>query len=426
VNGMGTSSDPGRSGRLAVRGARILDVRRGAWDDRSTVLIDGGRVAELMKGPPPDGIAVVDVPGSSLIPGLVDAHTHVLLQDTLDRSSLVSQMVEQNLGHRIATAVRAMHIALEHGFTTIRDLGTEGAGYTDVGLRDAAVEGIVAGPRMLVAGPAIRPTGRYPLPGQPHSGTFPVGIDSCSGVDACRDVVRTQVAHGVDWIKIYVSGGPLRRTDSGYPDGPAVFTEAEVGALVDEAHRQGLRIAAHAQCLTGTRMAIEAGVDSIEHGYAITPELARAMADRGVTLVATLLVGRESAARGWYGDEWVESAHQRSFQNCLEVGVPIALGTDVGGFGWTDISQAEELSIMVGLGQTPIDALRSATLVGARLVCPHGTGGELACGAWGDVVAVDGDPLADVSAVRNVRMVVQNGAVRFRREQATSAIEWGG
>src|SRR5262249_16380627 len=212
-----------------------------------------------------DGWPVIEKPGTSLLPGLIDAHTHVLLRNSYDELELTRQMVEENLGHRAASAVQAMSIALKHGFTTIRDLATEGGGYVDVGLRDAAREGIVPGPRMLVAGPAIRSTGRFPLPGVAHSMSFPVGIDSCTGADACRETVRTQIAYGIDCLKIYVS----ERFDSpadedGYPDGPLVWTEEEVHAFVDEAHRQGIRVAAHSLTLSGARMAVAAGGDSID------------------------------------------------------------------------------------------------------------------------------------------------------------------
>jgi imidazolonepropionase-like amidohydrolase len=374
--------------------------------------MEQGRIVEIGSDVPTD-CPVLSVPKSSLIPGLMDLHTHVLIQGTLDRYELAQQMVEENLGHRIASAVRALRIALEHGFTTIRDLGTEGAGYSDVGLRNAVDEGIVPGPRMLVAGPAVRSIGRYPLRGEKHSVMFPVGVDSCTGVDACREVVRTQTMYGTDWLKIYVSGGPLVPGKMGLPDGRAVFTDAEVAALVDEAHRQGLKVAAHAQCLTGTRLAVEAGVDSIEHGFAISPDIASQMAEKQIALAPTLLVSREAAARGWYVEGWVLEAHKQSFRNCLDAGVPIVLGTDVGGFEWPKVSQAEELEIMVELGQSPIEALRSATIRGARLLGQEGELGELVVGAKADVVAITGDPLRDISTIQNVDLVVKDGKCCF-------------
>ena len=399
--------------RFAVVGDRVFDARAGAWADGTVVLVEDGVIAGIARAAP-DGWPVLELPGTSLLPGLIDAHTHVLLRSSWSELELARQMVEENLGHRAASAVQAMAISLKHGFTTIRDLGTEGAGYLDAGLRDAAREGMVPGPRMLVAGPAIRSTGRYPVPGQQHSMTFPVGIDSCTGAAACRETVRTQVAYGIDCLKIYVN----ERFDppageAGYPDGPLVWTEEEVGALVDEAHRQGIRVAAHSLTLSGARLAVAAGVDSIEHGFAISPDLAADMAARGTALVPTLLVTREHAAHGSHMPEAVRAAHDRSFVNCLEAGVRIVLGTDVGGFEWTRVSQAEEFALMTGLGMPAADALRAATCWAAELLGLAGTAGVIEPGAAADIVAVAGDPLRDIDCLQRVELVIQGGLIAW-------------
>ena len=415
VNVMGTSAVHASvvGARFAVAGDRVFDSRAGAWADGTVVLVEDRVIAGIARSAP-DGWPVIEMPGTSLLPGLIDAHTHVLLRSSWNELELARQMVEENPGHRAASAVQAMSISLRHGFTTIRDLGTEGLGYFDVGLRDAAREGMVPGPRMLVAGPAIRSTGRYPVPGQRHSMTFPVGIDSCTGAAACRETVRTQIASGIDCLKIYVSErfeAPSGK--EGYPDGPLVWTEEEVRALVDEAHRQGIRVAAHSLTLSGARLAVDAGVDSIEHGFAISPALAADMAARGTALVPTLLVTREHAAHGSLISEPVRAAHNRSFVNCLDAGVRIVLGTDVGGFEWTRVSQAEEFTLMTRLGMSPAEALRAGTLWAAELLGLARTAGVIEPGAAADIVAVPGDPLQDIECLQQVKLVIQGGVIAW-------------
>ena len=386
------------------------------------VLIEDGVILGISRSAP-EGWPVLEMPGASLLPGLIDAHTHVLLRSSWNELELARQMVEENPGHRAASALQAMSVALTHGFTTIRDLGTEGAGYFDVGLRDAAREGIVPGPRMLVAGPAVRSTGRYPVAGQQHSMTFPVGIDSCTGAAACRETVRTQIAYGIDCLKIYVNerfDAPSGEED--YPDGPLVWTEEEVRALVDEAHRQGIKVAAHSLTLSGARMAVAAEVDSIEHGFAISPDLAADMAARGTALVPTLLVTREHAAHGSHISEPVRAAHDRSFVNCLHAGVRIVLGTDVGGFEWTRVSQAEEFTLMTRLGMSAADSLRAGTLWAAELLGLAGTAGVIEPGATADIVAVAGDPLQDIECLQQVELVIQAGLIAWDGHHLT----WNG
>jgi imidazolonepropionase-like amidohydrolase len=410
-NPAGPASLTGR--RFAVAGDRVFDARAGAWAEGTVVLVEDGLIAGVGRFAP-EGWPVLEMRGASLLPGLIDAHTHVLLRSSWNELELARQMVEENPGHRAASAVQAMSIAVGHGFTTIRDLGSEGADYFDVGLRDAAREGMVPGPRMLVAGPAIRSIGRYPLAGLPRSLTFPVGIDSCTGPDACRETVRTQVAYGIDCLKIYVSERFEEPSgDRGYPDGPLVWTDEEVRALVDEAHRQGIKVAAHSLTLSGAKMAVAAGVDSIEHGFGISAELATDMAARGTALVPTLLVTREHASHGSSISEAVRAAHDRSFVNCLEAGVRIVLGTDVGGFEWTRVHQAEEFTMMTRLGMPNADALRAGTFWAAELLGLAGTAGVLEPGAAADIVAVAGDPLLDIDCLQQVQLVIQNGQVAW-------------
>jgi len=236
----------------------------------------------------------------------------------------------------------------------------------------------------------------------------------CSSDLACRETVRTQIAYGIDVLKIYVSEGfSAPASEDGYPDGPLVWTDEEVRALVDEAHRQGLKVAAHSLTLSGAKMAVAAGVDSIDHGLAISPELAAEMAARGTAFVPTLLVFREHAALGSMISDAAVAAHKRSFANCLEAGVRIVFGTDVGGFEWTRVHQAEEFTMMTDLGMPAADALRSGTVWAAELLGLDGTAGVLEPGAAADIVAVTGDPLQDIDCLQQAELVIQGGKVAW-------------
>jgi imidazolonepropionase-like amidohydrolase len=308
-----------------------------------------------------------------------------------------------------------MKIALEHGFTTMRDLETEGAGYADVALRDAVNEGVIPGPRMHVVGPGLSTTGSYPILHFRPDWKFPTGVMVCDGADACRKAVREQLSYGTDWVKVYSNTGGLRLTADGYIDSPPNWTKDEIEAVVSEAHAHGVKVAAHATSDTGTRVAVAAGVDSIEHGDSIRPEVAQEMARKGIFLSPTLTVSEYVAApRAKEGRGiWAEMPKilEKSFNNCRKAGVKIAFGTDAGGFPWTEINQAKEFEWEVRFGMTPIEAIRSATVVPAELLGQTGQIGTIEKGAYADLIAVPGDPLKDVSTLQHVDWVMKNGEV---------------
>ena len=273
----------------AVTARRLLDVKTGKYVERPVVIVRGDRI-ERVGTEVPAGARVVDLGDRVLLPGLIDAHTHVLLQGDATQPEYDEQILKEYPAHRVARAVRALKIALEHGFTTIRDVETEGAGYDDVALRDAVNEGVIPGPRMKVVGPALSTTGSYPIQHFRPDWKFPSGVMVCDGADGCRRAVREQLAYGVDWIKIYANTGGLRLTADGYVDSPPNWTKEEIDAVVSEAHAHGVKVAAHARSDTGVRIAIAAGVDSIEHGDSIRPEAAAEMARKGIFLSPTLTV----------------------------------------------------------------------------------------------------------------------------------------
>jgi imidazolonepropionase-like amidohydrolase len=413
---MAANTSSPESGRLiALRAARFLDVTTGRYEQNQVLVIEGDRVKSIGTSAPPDA-RVIDLGDRVLLPGLIDAHTHILIQGTLTIPDFEHQLLEEYPAHRVVRAVRAVRIALGHGFTTMRDLETEGAGYDDVAIRDAIREGVIAGPRLQVAGWALSPTGSYPITHFRPDWKFPAGVGICDGPDGCRVAVRTQLSYGVDWIKVYVNRGPGERpTPDGYIDSAPNWTHDELEAIVSEAHARGARVAAHATSDTGVRMAIDAGVESIEHGYSIRPEAAREMADKGIVLCPTLTASNYMAPpriteRGPIWGE-VQRVQRRSIENCLASGVKIAFGTDAGGFPWTEINQANEFQHLVDHGLAPLDAIRSATIVAADLMGLTGKVGGLAPGNFADVVAVSGDPLADISCLMNVDFVMQGGQV---------------
>ena len=399
---------------IAVKAARLLDVRSGRYVERPVVVVRGGSI-ESVGTTVPAGAQVIDLGDRTLLPGLIDAHTHVLLQGDATQAEYEQQILKEYPAHRVARAVRALKIALEHGFTTMRDLETEGAGYDDVALRDAVSEGVIPGPRLQVAGPALSTTGTYPILHFRPDWKFPIGVDTCDGADGCRRAVRQQLSYGTDWVKVYSNTGGLRTTADGYVDSPPNWTKEELAAIVSEAHSRGAKVAAHATSDTGARMAVEAGVDSIEHGNSIRPELAREMARKGIFLSPTITVlayvaePRAREGRKIWGE--IPKSLERSVDNCRKAGVKIAFGTDAGGFPWTEINQAQEFEHEVRLGMSPLEAIRSATTVAAELLGLAGSAGVVEKGAWADLVAVPGDPLRDVAVLSRVDFVMKAGAI---------------
>lgn len=403
-------------GTIVVRAARLLDVRSGAYRNDPVITIRAGRIEKVEFGrAPAPGEETVDLAGETLLPGLIDAHTHVLLQGDATSREYEDQILREAVPHRVARAVRAARIALEHGFTTIRDLETEGAGDADAALRDAIDEGVIPGPRMKVVTRALATTGSYPILGFRSDWNFPVGVQVCDGADGCRKAVREQVARGADWIKIYANTGGLFLTPDHTVDSDRIWTKEEMAAVVDEAHARHRPVAAHATSDTGVRMAVEAGVDSIEHGDSIRPEVAAEMARRHIFLCPTIWIGRyvaEPRAKEGRGI-WAEmpEVEKTSFRNALKAGVPIAFGTDAGGFPWTEYSEALEFSAMVEDGMTPVEAIRSATVRAAELLRMEKEIGSIEPGKRADLVAVKGDPLRDVRALESVSFVMKDGAV---------------
>jgi imidazolonepropionase-like amidohydrolase len=399
---------------VAVKAGRLLDPAQQKTLTGAVVVIQDGRIQSVGTSVPP-GAQVVDLSAYWVSPGFIDTHTHVLLQGDPTDVEYDAQLLKESLVYRALRATRAMRIGLEHGFTTLRDIGNEGAGFADVDLKKAVNAGIIIGPRLFVANKALASTGAYPLGGTRYSWelTMPKGVEFCDGPDACRRAVRDQISHGADWIKVYADRGYFKQPNGQIRSLPN-FTDEEMKAIVDQAHRTRRRVAAHSITPSGHAVALGAGVDSIEHGDVLDDASIKTMAQRKVYLCPTLTVGDYVAGpRSVTNPIWndLAKASTESFKKALAAGVPIALGTDVGGFEWDKINQAEELRRYVERGMSPWQALRSATVVAAALLDQEKELGTVAPGAHADLVGMKEDPLRDIRATERVAFVMKDGVV---------------
>ncbi len=368
---------------------------------RGTRIDAVGPVANLAT----QGATAVDLPGTTLLPGLIEAHSHVLLHP-YNETPWNDQVAHEALAVRIARATMSLKATLDAGFTTIRDLGTEGAGYADVGLKQAVQQGIIPGPRMLVATRAIVATGTYGPKGYPAEWLVPQGAEEADGSDLVR-VVREQAGKGADWIKVYgdYRAGPRGET-------MPTFSQDEMNLIVSTARSIGRPVSVHASTPEGMRRAILAGAETIEHGDGGTADVFKLMAERNVAFVPTVAAGDATAQyAGWKKGTDPEPASIRrkreSFKLALDSGVTIASGSDVGVFTHGD--NVRELEIMVAYGMQPVDAVRSATSVNAKVLHMDTVIGRVATGLFADLIAVDGDPTVDISALRKIKLVMKAG-----------------
>ncbi len=395
---------------VSVRCGQLFDSASGQMRKNVVIVVSEGKVTAV--GGPSAG-KEIDLSRETCLPGLIDTHTHVLLQGDITAEDYDKQLLKESTPYRTILGTQSARKALEYGFTTIRDLETEGAGYADTDIKKAINAGVIPGPRMLVVTRALDVTGAYPLLGYSWELEMPHGVQECDGAEACRKAVREQISHGADWIKVYSDRSYFVRPDGVLDDVPT-FTTEELKAIVDEAHRQRRKVASHASALRGVHNSVEAGVDSIEHGQYIADEDLRAMAQKGIWYVPTLYVGEYVAQGRAQGGAkvWLDMVkiHAETFRRALRAGTKIAFGTDAGGFDW-NVNPAVEFGLMVKYGMTPGQAIRSATISASELLGMQDQIGSIEPGKAADLVAVPGDPLRDVTELEKVNFVMKNGVV---------------
>jgi imidazolonepropionase-like amidohydrolase len=396
----GVSNSPRRNVIVTIRGNNITDVG------------DAGAAG----APPnlPAGAAYIDLSQATVLPGLIDAHTHIFLQgEDPAAGGYDIQLLKYPLAFRAARATVSVRRALEQGFTTLRDMETEGAGYSDVGIKMAIEGGYIPGPRLFVSTRAISTTGGYPLEGYAPEIEVPKGVQIIDGPIEARKAAREQLDHGADWIKVYMTHRSWVGKTGELVSQPTLTVE-ELRAIVDETHAWGKKVACHAYSGEGLQRGLDGGCDSIEHGLVLTDAQIAQMIRQGTWLCATLSP---------YYDDWAPantpegqrdrkraSEHEIAFRKAVRAGVKIAFGTDMGGILWSE-PIAQEFPRMVELGMTPMQAIQSATSRAADLLDMKGRLGVIAPGAYADVVAVSGDPLTDVKILGNVGFVMKDGKV---------------
>jgi imidazolonepropionase-like amidohydrolase len=397
--------------KMAIRAGRLIDGKNDTPIANALIVIEGDKIASVTPGgSAPAGVQLIDLSNATVLPGFVDTHTHVLLQGDITEEEYDAQLLKESIPYRAILGARSARIALDHGFTTIRDLETEGAMYADVDVKKAIANGEVPGPRMQVATRAMTPTGMYPLLDYSWELKVPTGVQYVDGADGARKAVREQIMYGADWIKYY-SDRHYHFEPDNVLHSMVNFTDEEAKAIVDETHRLGKKAAAHAIGSDGIAAALRAGVDTVEHGDGLTDPLIDEIARKGVYWVPTIIVGAYVApGRGGNWTRMVE-LEKTAFQKALKKNVKIALGTDAGGFDWKELNEAKEFEYYVNYGMTPMQAIRSGTVVPAELLGWSDKIGTIETGKWADIVAVSGDPLKDITELQRVKFVMKGGAV---------------
>lgn len=415
-------SKPSNSQTVTViRAGTLIDGKSDKPRHDQVIVIRGDRiesVSDAASAKLPLGATLVDLSKATVLPGLIDSHTHIFLQgETPAQGGYDANILNAPLALRAARATVAARRALEQGFTTLRDVETEGAGYGDVGIKQAIAGGYIPGPRLFVSTRAISTTGGYPLEGYAPELEMPKGAQLIDGPIEARKAAREQLDHGADWIKVYMTHRSWVGNNGELVSQPTLTVE-ELRAIVEETHGWGRKVACHAYGGIGLRRALDGGCDSIEHGLELDEAAISQMLKQGTWYVPTIAAyytdwapadtpeGRRDRLRA--------AVHEPSFKKALKAGVKIVFGTDMGGIPWTE-PMAQEFSRMTELGMHPMDAIQSATSRAATMLDMEGKIGMVGPGAYADIIAVAGDPLRDIKALESVQFVMKDGKV-FRSD----------
>ena len=404
-----------------IRAGVLIDGKADAPRHDQVIIVRGNRiesVSDAASAKIPAGANVIDLSQATVLPGLIDAHTHIFLQgEDPAEGGYDANILYQPLALRAARATVSARRALEQGFTALRDVETEGAGYGDIGIKEAIEKGYIPGPRLFVATRAISTTGGYMLEGYAPELDMPKGAQIVDGPVEARKAARQQLDHGADWIKVYMTHRSWVGKNGELVSQPTLTVE-ELRAVVDETHGWGKKVACHAYGGIGLRRALDGGCDSIEHGLDLDDAAIAQMLKQGTWYVPTISAYYHDWAPadtpGGQRDRLRVALHEPSFRKAMKAGVKIAFGTDMGGIPWSE-PIAQEFPRMVDLGMSPMDAIRSATSRAATMLDMEGKLGVVAPGAFADIIAVHGDPLHNIKLLEDVQFVMKDGKV-FKNE----------
>ena len=399
---------------ILLKCGKLLDTKTGIVLEKQFVLLNGNRVVSV--GPTAfKADSTIDLSDYFVMPGMIDCHTHVLLQGDITQEDYDVQVLKESIPYRTIRGVKSAEKALMNGFTTIRDLGTEGAGYADVDIKKAINAGVIPGPRMFVATLAINTTGHYPIKTSEYAWELkmPKGVQEITGADEARRAVREQLEHGADWIKIYSDRGYIKQPDGNYR-ALSNFTLEEMNAIGSETIGSRKNFAAHAMTRDGIIAAVNAGAKSIEHGLGMDEESMQLMAAKGVFWCPTLFVNEFVAeGRAKLGSPinlMFSKSIPETFKKAVKLGVKIAYGTDIGGYDWS-LPQAKDFSYFVSWGLTPIQAMQTATVHAAELLGQVDQIGEIKTGALADIIALKQDPTKNIESLQNIDWIMKDGKV---------------